>query len=391
MLIEKLKSKKGLRLTFEKPFSLRADNNNFSIQQNLVYFGFNQAILNSTTIELYFSNDPLLPPDQQPIFDELNSFRLKINTQNYSYVNDLVYDLLPFVGISLVIDGNLDNSTELDFDFEVLKNEQDEFVLFPDFVNDGTLKDSRFDVTIKEYKLHLFDDFPEKVYKLSKVVSDTDDFVFGFKKNFVYKIEVNFVPDVDVDYKKLKKVKTVLPIMPTNYFSSVYQIKNLLEELELEINLFNGVESQLQIWKYSEMAFAKAGFLDTSIETLTESDFMILSNYVSYKIILQKYMASFLSLTLEQSNKESNQAQKGLKLGEFEVKGIASPQEMISSLNTFLRNIENEIKEISFRKSFAVVEKIVSVETRNSLLYPNKRSVIQVVKKNGNKYFGTWW
>ena len=118
---------------------------------------------------------------------------------------------------------------------------------------------------------------------------------------------------------------------------------------------------------------------------------MILANYVSYKIILQKYMASFLSLTLEQSNKESNQALKGLKLGEFEVKGIASPQETISSLNTFLRNIENEVKEISFRKSFAVVEKIVSVETRNSLLYPNKRSVIQVVKKNGNKYFGTWW
>ena len=378
-------------MTFEKPFSLRADNNNFSIQQNLVYFGFNQAILNSTTIELYFSNDPLLPPDQQPIFDELNSFRLNINTQNYSYVNDLVYDLLPFVGISLVIDGNLDSFTELDFDFEILKNEQDEFVLFFDFVNDGTLKNSMFDVTIKEYKLHLFDDFPDNVYKLSKTVSDINDFIFGFKKNFVYKIEVCFNPDSDVEYKKLKKTKTVLPMMPTNYFSSVYQIKNLLEELELEINLFNGVESQLQIWKFSEMAFAKAGFLESSIGTLTESDFMILANYVSYKIILQKYMASFLSLTLEQSDKESNQGLKGLKLGEFEVKSIASPQEIISSLNTLLRNIENEIKEISFRKSFATVEKIVSVETRNSLLYPNKRSVIQVVKKNGNKYFGTWW
>ena len=140
MLIEKLKSKKGLRLTFEKPFSLKADNNNFSIQQNFVYFGFNQAILNSTTIELYFSNDPLLPPDQQPIFDELNSFRLNINTQNYSYVNDLVYDLLPFVGTSFVVDGNLDSFTELDFDFEVLKNEQDEFVLFLDFVNDVAVK-----------------------------------------------------------------------------------------------------------------------------------------------------------------------------------------------------------------------------------------------------------
>ena len=378
-------------MTFEKPFSLRVDNNNFSIQQNLVYFGFNQAILNSTTIELYFSNDPLLPPDQQPIFDELNSFRLVISTRNYNLVNDFVYNELPEVGTRLIIDGSLNNNIELDFDFEILKNENEAFVVYLDFVDDGTLKDSYFDIIIKEYKLHLFDDFPDKIYKLKKVVSDIVDLEFSFKKNFVYKIEACFNPDSDVEYKKLKKTKTVLPIMPTNYFSSTYQIKNLLEELELEINLFNGVESQLQIWKFSEMAFAKAGFLESSIETLTESDFMILANYVSYKIILQKYIASFLSLTLEQSDKESNQGQKGLKLGEFEVKGIASPQETINSLNTFLRNIENEIKEISFRRSFAVVDKNITVETRNSLLYPNKKSLVQVVNKKGNKYFGTWW
>lgn len=391
MLIEKLKTKKGLRITFDTPFSLKADGTNFSVQQNSIFFSFNQAILNSTTLEIYFSSDPLLPPEEQPVFDELNSFRLVISTQNYNLVNDFVYNELPEVGTGLIIDGSLNNNIELDFDFEILKNENEAFVVYLDFIDDGTLKDSYFDVVIKEYKLHLFDDFPDKIYKLKKVVSDVVDLEFTFKKNFVYKIEVCFNPDADVEYKKLKKTKTVLPIMPTNYFSSTYQIKNLLEELELEINLFNGVESQLQIWKFSEMAFAKAGFLKSSIETLTESDFMILANYVSYKIILQKYMASFLSLTLEQSDKESNQGQKGLKLGEFEVKGIASPQETISSLNTFLRNIENEIKEISFRRSFAVVDKNITVETRNSLLYPNKKSLVQVVNKKGNKYFGTWW
>ena len=128
-----------------------------------------------------------------------------------------------------------------------------------------------------------------------------------------------------------------------------------------------------------------------SLGLLDDSEFMVLSNYVSYKIILQKYMSCFLNMTLEQSDKDSNQGAKGLKLGDFSVTAISTPQETISALNSLIRTLENELKNISTRRASTSVNRLVSQETRNSLLYPNKKSIVNVKYKNSNKYFGTWW
>ena len=102
-------------------------------------------------------------------------------------------------------------------------------------------------------------------------------------------------------------------------------------------------------------------------------------------------MSYFLNMTLEQSDKDSNQGAKGLKLGDFSVTAISTPQETINSLNTLIRSLENELKEISTRRAFTSVNRFVSQETRNSFLYPNKKSIVNVKYKNGSKYFGTWW
>ena len=155
--------------------------------------------------------------------------------------------------------------------------------------------------------------------------------------------------------------------------------------------MFNGIDSQLQIWKHSELAFNKCGILLSTLGLLDDSEFMVLSNYVSYKIILQKYMSCFLNMTLEQSDKDSNQGAKGLKLGDFSVTAISTPQETINSLNTLIRSLENELKDISTRRASTSVNRLVSQETRNSFLYPNKKSIVNVKYKNGSKYFGTWW
>lgn len=393
MIIEKLVSKTGFRITFDNVFSLKADDN-FSVLQNNSFFSFNTAIIDSKTIELYLTTDPLLPPAEQPIFEKDKLFRLIITTTNYSGTFDQVYDLLNFVGADVIITvPGIDQPvyTELYFDFDVVKDELEVPYLFIDYLNDGTLGDSFFKVTIKEFKLHQYSDFPAKVYNFDLLVTDGATASFAFKKDYVYSVAVSFIPVTGVLYTGLKKVKTFVPFMPTKYFTTAYQIQNLLAELELSINLFNGIDSQLQIWRHSELAFAKAGLTINTLNCLDDSEFVVLSNYVSYRIILQKYMSCFLNMTLEQSDKDSNQGSKGLKLGDFSVTAISTPQETISSLNTLIRNLENDIKEISYRRASVGVNRIVTQETRNSLLYPNKPSTINTRYKNSTKFFGTWW
>lgn len=393
MIIEKLITKTGLRITFDSVFSLNVSDN-FSILQDNVFFSFNQAILDSKTIELYLTKDPLLPPEEQVIFDKNKIFRLSVNTKNYSSSFDYVYELLSEAGSNVVVTTpgvNAPVYVELDFDFDIVKDESETPFLFLDYTNTGDLLSSFFKVTIKEFKLHQYSDFPLKTYTFNVLNTDPSDVAFAFKKDFVYEVTVSFVPDSSIEFVSSKKTKTLIPFMPTKYFTTVYQIKNLLAELELEINLFNGIDSQLQIWKHSELAFSKCGILLSTLSSLDDSEFMVLSNYVSYKIILQKYMSCFLNMTLEQSDKDSNQGTKGLKLGDFSVNAISTPQETISSLNTLIRTLENELKEISIRRASTGVNRLVTQETRNSLLYPNKKSIVNIRYKNNNKYFGTWW
>lgn len=393
MIIEKLATKTGLRITFDSVFTLKSEDN-FSILQANNYFSFNQAIVDSKTIELYFTSDPLLPPEEQTDFDKNKIFRLSVTTQNYNGSYDYVYELLNIAGSNVVITTpgvNAPIFAELDFDFEVVKDENEVPFLLLDYIDDGTLLNSFFNVTIKEFKLHQYSDFPFKTYSVKKIIEPEHSLQFTFKKDFLYEVTVSFVPAIGVEFASLKKTKTLIPFMPTKYFTTAYQIKTLLAELELEINLFNGIDSQLQIWKHSELAFNKCGILLSTLGLLDDSEFMVLSNYVSYKIILQKYMSCFLNMTLEQSDKDSNQGTKGLKLGDFSVTAISTPQETISSLNTLIRSLENELKDISTRRASTSVNRLVSQETRNSLLYPNKKSIVNVKYKNSNKYFGTWW
>lgn len=393
MIIEKLATKTGLRITFDSVFTLKSEDN-FSILQENIFFSFNQAIIDNKTIELYFTNDPLLPPEEQLVFDKNKIFRLSVTTQGYNSSYDYVYELLNVAGSNVIVATpgvNVPIFVELDFDFDVVKDENEVPFLLLDYIDDGTLLDSFFNVTIKEFKLHQYSDFPFKTYSVKKIIEPEHSLQFTFKKDFLYEVTVSFVPAIGVEFASLKKTKTLIPFMPTKYFTTAYQIKTLLAELELEINLFNGIDSQLQIWKHSELAFNKCGILLSTLGLLDDSEFMVLSNYVSYKIILQKYMSCFLNMTLEQSDKDSNQGTKGLKLGDFSVTAISTPQETISSLNTLIRSLENELKDISTRRASTSVNRLVSQETRNSLLYPNKKSIVNVKYKNSNKYFGTWW
>ena len=393
MIIEKLATKTGLRITFDSVFTLKSEDN-FSILQENIFFSFNQAIIDNKTIELYFTNDPLLPPEEQLVFDKNKIFRLSVTTQNYNSSFDYVYELLNVAGSNVIVTTpgvNVPIFAELDFDFDVVKDENEIPFLLLDYIDDGTLLDSFFNITIKEFKLHQYSDFPFKTYSVKKIIEPEHSLQFAFKKDFLYEVTVSFVPAIGVEFTSLKKTKTLIPFMPTKYFTTAYQIKNLLAELELEINLFNGIDSQLQIWKHSELAFNKCGILLSTLGLLDDSEFMVLSNYVSYKIILQKYMSCFLNMTLEQSDKDSNQGAKGLKLGDFSVTAISTPQETINSLNTLIRSLENELKDISTRRASTSVNRLVSQETRNSLLYPNKKSIVNVKYKNGSKYFGTWW
>lgn len=393
MIIEKLATKTGLRITFDSVFTLKSEDN-FSILQENIFFSFNQAIIDNKTIELYFTNDPLLPPEEQLVFDKNKIFRLSVTTQGYNSSYDYVYELLNVAGSNVIVATpgvNVPIFVELDFDFDVVKDENEVPFLLLDYIDDGTLLNSFFNVTIKEFKLHQYSDFPFKTYSVKKIIEPEHSLQFTFKKDFLYEVTVSFVPAIGVEFASLKKTKTLIPFMPTKYFTTAYQIKILLAELELEINLFNGIDSQLQIWKHSELAFNKCGILLSTLGLLDDSEFMVLSNYVSYKIILQKYMSCFLNMTLEQSDKDSNQGTKGLKLGDFSVTAISTPQETISSLNTLIRSLENELKDISTRRASTSVNRLVSQETRNSLLYPNKKSIVNVKYKNSNKYFGTWW
>lgn len=393
MIIEKLATKTGLRITFDSVFTLKSEDN-FSILQENIFFSFNQAIIDNKTIELYFTNDPLLPPEEQLVFDKNKIFRLSVTTQGYNSSYDYVYELLNVAGSNVIVATpgvNVPIFVELDFDFDVVKDENEVPFLLLDYIDDGTLLNSFFNVTIKEFKLHQYSDFPFKTYSVKKIIEPEHSLQFTFKKDFLYEVTVSFVPAIGVEFASLKKTKTLIPFMPTKYFTTAYQIKTLLAELELEINLFNGIDSQLQIWKHSELAFNKCGILLSTLGLLDDSEFMVLSNYVSYKIILQKYMSCFLNMTLEQSDKDSNQGTKGLKLGDFSVTAISTPQETISSLNTLIRSLENELKDISTRRASTSVNRLVSQETRNSLLYPNKKSIVNVKYKNSNKYFGTWW
>lgn len=89
MIIEKLATKTGLRITFDSVFALKSEDN-FSILQKNIFFSFNQAIIDNKTIELYFTNDPLLPPEEQLVFDKNKIFRLSVTTRGYNSSYDYV-------------------------------------------------------------------------------------------------------------------------------------------------------------------------------------------------------------------------------------------------------------------------------------------------------------
>lgn len=386
MLIEKFLNKDGFRITFDEPVVFIEDTENFTIVQTNYSFFYNQAFIDKKTIELFLTFDPTLSPEEQIIFLKDQSFKLLIKTKNYSGSFELFYSELPTVGTNVdiidILDGNLTNDFE--FYFDIVKDENDLLSVFIDYIKGENTVDQMFTVTINEYKLHLFEDYSEKTYKLFLDCNlEPVNLEFNFKKDFVYTISVSF--------NKTKKKKNFLPFKPNIYFSSAYQLKMLLSELNLELNLFTGFESFLQIWKYSELSFSKAGLTEEILPLLSKGDYMILSNYVSYKIILQKYMSNFLSLYLDQTNTVPNQASNNLKLGDFSISGNLNAKEVISSINSIIRGYESEIKEISFRYAHGVINRLSIIETRNSLTLPGKNSLIKVRVKPNSKYFGNWW
>lgn len=390
MIIEKMSTKIGLRITFDSPIIYKEETENFGIIQNGSSFFYNQAIVNEKTVELFITDDPTLPDEEQKIFSKEQSFTVFINTKSFIATYELVYEQLNLIGTNVDIDSSLNDFliNELEFDFDLVKNENDELVLFIEHEEDSELIDTNFNILVKSYELSSYEDFPDSLKKFSLPFSE-NEIKLDFVKDKIYTIEISH--SGGSKYSSTKKKKVFLPFKPNIYLSSLYQIKALLAELEIEINLFTGLESQLQIWKFSQLAFVKSGLLDEDLIKLTSSEKTVFSNYVAYKIVLQKFMSSFLALHLEQTNSPSNEGVKGLKLGDFSVSSLASSQETINSLNTVLRNLDNEIREISFRKAFSSSEKIHFSENRASLLGKRKVSLIKTNKQISASYFRNWW
>lgn len=389
--IEKLLNHDGFRLTFETDVSFKPDGSDFTINQSGSFFSFNTVILDDKTLELYLTDNPLLPPESQLVFDKAGIFTLTSTLVLYPFINDYVYDEIPLVGSGVDSVGGILTPVEKDFfpfTFSTVQNDETIGLFIEISSNFAELKEY-FSIILDEYTMHNYKDFKEKRYTLDLTTIEYDNgfFIpFEFKRDKIYSIAV-FLNNETGGYKPTKKVQEFIPLKPTYYLSSSFHITNLLEELELTVSVFNDFEAVFQIWKYSQIAFSKSGLAVSTLPLLGDYELTVFANYIAYKIILQKFLATYLEAYVKTIG-GSTQGVKSIRLGDFETGNISTSVDTVNALRSLLKTAEEEIKEISQRRAFGAFKGSRFRETRRDLIFPYKE--VMISNKANSNFRRSW-
>ncbi|MGL5022294.1 MAG: hypothetical protein ACRC5S_03250 [Cetobacterium sp.] len=167
---------------------------------------------------------------------------------------------------------------------------------------------------IKGYELEQYGDYP--LIK-DRIIFDVDS--EGFINNsFEYNFSKDNIYDIEIIYKNKKFTEIYIHDKPTFYYSSIYHVIQMSNELGILID--NGKESRIDlnilIWRYSKLAFGLAGISGNTIKH--DSSKAIITEYVTLKTIIHFITKSIRDLNLTPGLAENSLGKLKVRLGDFQ-------------------------------------------------------------------------
>lgn len=250
-------------------------------------------------LEILGKNSIKLNFDYELIDERVLVFiKLADNNDNIVFKEIIVSDIHNF---------DSEESTNNDFEIEIFDG-------IIEIISSEKIKLSDIRGYIKGYELEQYGDYP---ITKDRLVFDVDS--EGFIINDIsYNFSINMIYDIEIIYKNKKIIETYIHDKPTFYYSSIYHVIQMSNELGILID--NGKESKIDlnilIWRYSKLAFGLAGISGNTIKH--DSSKAIITEYVTLKSIIHFITKSIRDLNLTPGIAENSLGKLKVRLGDFQ-------------------------------------------------------------------------